>query len=126
MGAHFLTSTYFSVLCDCTQMQYSKCHIVKIPAVRCLHTVDVPFPTVLMKAKRESPMNKWFDVAAHKYVKLEQSKSGGFPGYNCATWKKETCSVLISQKEIKLNHDWNGLSKCIYTHNNNVPTATCL
>lgn len=34
-----------------------------------------------MKAKRESPMNKWFDVAAHKYVKLEQSKSGGFPGY---------------------------------------------
>lgn len=70
--------------------QYSECHTVKIPAVKWLQTVDVPLLTILMKAERESPMNKWFDVAAHKYVKLEQSKSGGFPSYTTVPHGRKT------------------------------------
>lgn len=83
-----------------TQTQSSGLHIGKIPAVKCRLTVHVPLSLVLMKAKRESPMNKWFDVAAHKYVKLEQSKSGGFP-WLCkhATGKIESSLVLMSQKD---------------------------
>lgn len=34
-------------------------------------------------------MNKLFDVAAHKYVKLEQSKSGGFPGYTTMSHERK-------------------------------------
>lgn len=110
----------------CTQTQYSESHILKIPVVKCLHTVDVPFPIILMKAKRENPMNKWFDVVAHKYVKLEQSKSGGFPGSTTVPHGRKKHSVLMSQKEMKLNHDWNRLFKWSCSQNNNGRIATWL
>ena len=122
METHSLILTYFlSVFCVCIFVHKynipntTKCH--KLPALKCLQTVDVPLPTFLMKA-RESPMNKWFNVAAHKYVKLAQSKSGCFPSYTTAPHGRKKHSVLKSQKEIKLNNDWNGLSKCICSQNN--------
>ena len=60
-------------------------------------------------------MNKWFDVAAHKYVKLEQSKSGGFPSDTTVPHGRKKQAGLMSQKEIKLNYGWNELSKCVWT-----------
>lgn len=60
LGSHqslqtrFLAFNLFFVCILCTQMQCSEWHIVKIPAVKRLHAVVVPFPTTSMKAMRKT------------------------------------------------------------------------
>lgn len=71
-------------------------------------------------------MNKWFDVATHKCVKLEWSKSESFPGYTTVPHGRKKHIPFYCLKEIKLNYDWNGLSKSFCSQNNNGTIVTGL